>query len=36
MIAGLSRVDERSYRAGLLGANEAGLYRPSGKRYKET
>jgi hypothetical protein len=28
MIAGLSPVDERSYRAGLLGVNEAGLYRP--------
>jgi len=29
MIAGLSLVDERSYQAGLLGANEAGLHRPS-------
>jgi len=29
MIAGLSLVDERSYQAGLLGVNEAGLYRPS-------
>ena len=28
MIAGLSPVDERSYQAGLLGVNEAGLYRP--------
>jgi hypothetical protein len=28
MVAGLSPVDERSCRAGLLGANEAGLYRP--------
>lgn len=28
MVAGLSLVDERSCRAGLLGANEAGLYRP--------
>ncbi|MBN1995914.1 hypothetical protein JW935_00080 [candidate division KSB1 bacterium] len=28
MIAGLSPLDERSYRAGLLGANEAGLYKP--------
>ena len=28
MIAGLSLIDERSYQAGLLGANEAGLYRP--------
>ncbi len=29
MIARLSPVDERSYQAGLLGANEAGLYKPS-------
>jgi hypothetical protein len=29
MIAGLSRVDERSRNAGLQGANEAGLYKPS-------
>jgi hypothetical protein len=28
MIDGLSLVDERSYQAGLLGVNEAGLYRP--------
>ncbi len=28
MIAGLSPVDERSYEAGLLGANKAGLYKP--------
>ncbi|MBI1800427.1 MAG: hypothetical protein HYR71_02215 [Chloroflexi bacterium] len=28
MVAALSRVDGRSYRAGLLGVNEAGLYRP--------
>jgi len=28
MIAGLSRIDERSYQAGLLRSNEAGLYRP--------
>jgi len=28
MIAGLSPIDERSYRAGLLGANRTGLYRP--------
>ncbi len=28
MAAGLSPVDERSYRAGLLGAVEAGLHRP--------
>jgi hypothetical protein len=26
----LVRVDERSYKAGLLGVNEAGLYRPGG------
>jgi hypothetical protein len=29
MADGLSPVDERSYRAGLSGANEAGLFRPS-------
>ena len=29
MIAGLSPVDERSRKAGLQGANEAGLYKPS-------
>jgi len=28
MIAGLSTVDERLYKAGLQGANEAGLYKP--------
>ncbi len=28
MVAALSPVDERSLRAGLLGANEAGLFRP--------
>jgi hypothetical protein len=28
MIAGLSLVDERSYRAGLVGTNTAGLYQP--------
>jgi hypothetical protein len=31
MVAGLSPVDERSCKAGLLGANEAGLYRPPRK-----
>jgi hypothetical protein len=36
MIAGLSLVDERSYQAGLLGANEAGVYRPPDKRCKKT
>jgi len=30
MIDGLSPVDERSYQAGLLGVNEAGLYKPTG------
>ena len=28
MIAGLSLVDERSYRAGLVGSNRAGLFQP--------
>jgi hypothetical protein len=28
MIAGLALVDERSYRAGLMGVNAAGLYKP--------
>jgi hypothetical protein len=28
MIAGLSLVDERSYRAGLVGTNRAGLFQP--------
>jgi hypothetical protein len=31
-IAELSSVDPRSYRAGLVGVNEAGLYRPQGSR----
>ncbi len=31
MIDGLSPVDERSYQAGLVGANEAGLYKPAKK-----
>jgi hypothetical protein len=31
MCRGLSPVDERSYRAGLLGANVAGLYKPTFK-----
>jgi len=35
MIAGLSLVDERLYRAGLLGANRASLYQPPGKRAKK-
>jgi hypothetical protein len=29
MISALSLVDERSYHAGLMGANEAGLYKPT-------
>jgi hypothetical protein len=32
MIAGLSFVDKRSYQAGLLGANQASLYRPPRRR----
>jgi len=32
MITNLSLVDEKSYRAGLLEANEAGLYRPTKKK----
>jgi hypothetical protein len=36
MIAGLSLVDERSYQAGLLGADKKGLYIPPNKRYKKT
>lgn len=35
MIANLSLVDERSYQAGLLGADKAGLYKPPGKRYQK-
>jgi hypothetical protein len=31
MIAGLSPVDERSFQAGLIGANKAGLYKPKHK-----
>ena len=31
MIASLSLVDERSYEAGLVGANQASLYQPSRK-----
>ena len=33
MVEGLSPVDERSYRAGMIGTNRAGLYRPQ-KRAK--
>jgi hypothetical protein len=35
MISALSLVDERSYQAGLMGANEAGLYRPVSKISKK-
>lgn len=31
MIAGLSHMDERSYRAGMFGVNKAGLFRPGRK-----
>jgi hypothetical protein len=31
MAADLSPLDERSYQAGLIGANEKGLYRPRPK-----
>jgi hypothetical protein len=31
MISNLSLVDERSYRAGLFGSNEAGLFKPNRK-----
>ncbi len=35
MIAGLALVDERSYQAGLLGANKAGSYKLPVRRYKK-
>jgi len=35
MIANLSLVDERSYEAGLLGANKEGLYKAPAKRHKK-
>jgi len=35
MIVALSLVDERSYRAGLMGANEAGIYKPRMKKTGE-
>ncbi len=35
MILALSLVDERSYQAGLMGANEAGLYKPISKKMKK-
>jgi len=34
MIARLSLLDERSYGAGLFGANRAGLYQPRARRKK--
>jgi len=34
MISNLSLIDERSYRAGLLEANEAGLYKPTSKKMR--
>lgn len=33
MIKNLNPVDERSYQAGMLGVNEAGLYRPEKNRH---
>jgi hypothetical protein len=36
MISALSLVDERSYRAGLVGANDAGLYKPMVKKTRDT
>ena len=35
MISVLSLVDERSYQAGLMGANEAGLYKPTVKKTRD-
>jgi hypothetical protein len=35
MISALSLVDERSYRAGLMGAIEAGLYKPTMKKTRD-
>jgi hypothetical protein len=32
MMSNLSSVDERSYRAGLFGSNEAGLFKPNRKK----
>ena len=32
MVANLSPVDQRSYQAGMLGVNEAGLYKPPRKK----
>lgn len=34
MIANLTPVDRLSYEAGMLGANEAGLYRPEGGKFR--
>ncbi len=36
MVTGLSLIDERSYQAGLLGANKRGLYSPPRKISKKT
>jgi hypothetical protein len=35
MISNLSLVDERSYRSGLLEANQAGLYKPASKKMRK-
>jgi hypothetical protein len=35
MIAGLSLVDERAYRAGLVGTNRAGLFQPHKRTTRE-
>jgi hypothetical protein len=35
MIASLSLVDERSYRAGLVGTNKAGLYQPHKRKARK-
>jgi hypothetical protein len=35
MISALSLVDERSFQAGLMGANEAGIYKPTVKKTRE-
>ena len=36
MIAGLSLVDERSYRAGLVGSNRAGLFQPHNRTIRKS
>jgi hypothetical protein len=35
MIAGLSLIDERSYRAGLVGMNRDGLYQPHKRKTRK-